>query len=323
MNAHRDERALRALRVRRRGFTLIELLVVIGVIAVLISLLLPALQRAREAANRVACQSNLHQIHIMLAIYANGHQDKVPIGYSGTPVGPGAYGLNFFLTRKASNPATADSDAPRAVRYVGLGLLLKSGILKDGSARAVYCPSSTSRFYAYDAPANPWAPTTDTTRAGYSCRPAINSDPTSAAHVPEQIVQWVTDARANDVFGPIRPRWPSLAPPGPVLDVSAQTEMFRLSKLRNRAIVSDINTFVADNNVGVGDLDPLAVAHVKGLNVLYANGAVQWVMRGVIEAQAQAAMHGGRDMTAPGSALLQDQVWNNLDNQTQNYPTAP
>ena len=71
----------------RRGFSLVELLVVIGIIAILIGILLPALSRARENAKTVQCGSNMRQIGMVMRMYAEEHKGWIP----GSPNTSGAF----------------------------------------------------------------------------------------------------------------------------------------------------------------------------------------------------------------------------------------
>jgi prepilin-type N-terminal cleavage/methylation domain-containing protein len=106
-------------RPSRGAFTLIELLVVIAIIGILIGLLLPAVQKVREAANRVKCENNMRQ----LAIAIHGEQDTYgsvaglgsypgPVGAIAAPNGVFQYHMLPFLEQKQLYDSTKDTIAP-------------------------------------------------------------------------------------------------------------------------------------------------------------------------------------------------------------------
>lgn len=87
---------------RKKAFTLVELLVVIGIIAVLISILLPAISRARKQAVRIVCMSNLRQLATCVAMYESEYKAQLPYCNFGAPdlnaVGTGrrVYGFGWL-----------------------------------------------------------------------------------------------------------------------------------------------------------------------------------------------------------------------------------
>jgi prepilin-type N-terminal cleavage/methylation domain-containing protein/prepilin-type processing-associated H-X9-DG protein len=127
---------------RRSAFTLIELLVVIAIIAILIGLLLPAVQKVREAAARMSCSNNLHQIALAAANYESTYGYFPP-------------GLNVSPNSKDINPDWV-SAPPFAGPYVGVLAYLLPYIEQDNVYKQIpstlFDPKTTAGAWAYNYP---------------------------------------------------------------------------------------------------------------------------------------------------------------------------
>jgi prepilin-type N-terminal cleavage/methylation domain-containing protein len=232
---------------RRIGFTLVELLVVIGIIAVLISVLLPTLGRARDAADRTVCLSNLRQLGTSVIHYATLYRDTALVGYFGGPSSPQMQ-WNYLANYNRSNFTFPTK----------LGLLVEANLAGDG--KAFYCPSEKNPQWSYNSPRNP-------------TNPLDPGNPWPFDRTPRS---YTADTRLGYGTRPVV-RWPGPSDVGFAAGQRLPNPLPRLTKLKNRAILADLVMFP----------QALDVRHKKGINVLYGHGGAKWVDRKVLEAETR------------------------------------
>jgi prepilin-type N-terminal cleavage/methylation domain-containing protein len=229
------------MRRRKNGFTLVELLVVIGIIALLISMLLPALNKARWMAQKTVCLSNLRQLGTAFRMYAIQHKDAIPIGYMSQK--QFSYVINWNNTN--------------GTKVSQMGLLVIANVLK--APKTYYCPAEVDPGWQYNTPENVWpfdknppdphltTPGLGHTRMGYGARPIANW-PTNAALSPADPGYWLPTIQATST-------------------TPAALAMPKLAKLKNKAVCADL----------VFHPQIVYMRHKTGVNCLYANGSAQWV----------------------------------------------
>ena len=189
----------RLARTRLLGFTLVELLVVIGIIALLISILLPSLSKARETANRAKCASNLRQIGQAMQLYANENNYAFPRGiYNGGAALAGK--LTNITVDNGNSTMFGPTPAPVAVNNVSqeFWLLLRN---EDLVSAVFTCPSANFEADQYKVGTihTPQAQGnfSATNNLAYSMEPAYGS--TATGQAVDQGFKWTVAAWTADM----------------------------------------------------------------------------------------------------------------------------
>ena len=283
--------------VSRHAFTLVELLVVIGIIAVLISILMPALQRAKEMAHRTQCLSNLRSVSQLIQIYANQFRQAVPAGRHGT------------LARSIHYMAIGDPQQENTGGgyFTEIGLLAKAGLVPhDGKAdecQVFFCPVNTQIVLDQGTAivaGSIWM--NGTTRNSYAQNP---------------IYGWREDALGTPPFKVwVVRKWNKNAIPIPG-DKDPQTGGFVNPNKVFIPKVKDWKGLAILGDLVVNDLTHKQ-GHKGGINMLFANWSAQWIPVEMLKPEWDAVDWSNRPYDAPPIQNAEVQaVWAKINQQSE------
>jgi prepilin-type N-terminal cleavage/methylation domain-containing protein/prepilin-type processing-associated H-X9-DG protein len=311
--------------MRRRGFTLIELLVVIAIIAVLIGLLLPAVQKVREAATRASCQNNLKQIALSAHNYHNAH-GKLPPGLqrsgNGSPF-PAGVSTNSRFSMYVMLLPYIEQDAIRS-RWIIDNFDANRGMEAAGALPAkviktILCPASIvnenpiDRGEATSSPPREWSFTSYLGNAGLvgHGRPQQTMD---GVFWQNSVVtlEGIKDGTSNTLFFGERSHWDPVAEAlaGPNLGgwgwwcyPNNGDVLFGTSVPINFLLPQNFASLPAAQQTAIEDqrVNAAGSQHTGGANFALADGSVRFIPQTIssVTYQAMGTREGGEPETPP------------------------